>query len=232
MPRRHRPPEHDRVSLYERKLLEQRGLAIAKIDDPYGPDRTGAELEVREGRAPSDNAREWHPPQPRKLVVVRRIANDPVAALLHRRQISKSSFAACREYQKTFEMAGGRGVQSPALEFTPHGAFTASPINDASMAAARRIRKWDGGIGLRFGLEGVLLLRHVIIHNRTLKELAAEDGTSRTDGVGRLFRKITCELAILTGHATARRRTPHLFDRFVVVAIGLAARVAVQEAAE
>jgi hypothetical protein len=219
--------------LYERKILEQRGLAVAKIDDPYGPELPGAALELPEGRGPSAAVRSWRPPAARKLVVVRRIANDPLAALLARRQLPKSSYEACRCYQQTFEAAAGRGhLQSPALEFTPQGGFSALPINDASVAAARLIRSWDGKIGLRFGVEGVLLLRHVVIHGRTLKELAADAGIVRTDGIGGHFRRIARELAVLTGHATGARRAPYLFDHFVVVAIGLAARVAVQEAAE
>jgi hypothetical protein len=232
MPRRRTSTEHDRTTLYERKILDQRGLAVTKIEDPYGPDLAGAALELPEGRGPSNAVRSWRPPEPRKLVVVRRIANDPLAALLARRQLPKSSYEACRCYQSTFELASGRRLRSPKLEFTPNGGYADAPISDESIAASRRIRKFDGGIGLRFGLEGVLLLRHVVIHGRTLKELAADEGAPRTDGIGNLFRKITRELAILTGHATAGRRAPYLFDRFVVVAIGIAARVAVQEAAE
>jgi hypothetical protein len=233
MPRRRSSPEHDRTTFYERQLLEQRGLAVAKIEDPYGPDLRTAALELPKGRGPSDAVRVWQPPETRKLVVVRRIANDPLAALLHRRQLPKSSYEACRYYQQTFEMAAGRGqMQSPALEFTPRGGICNPPINDASLAAARLIRRWDGKIGLRFGVEGVLLLRRIIIHNQTLKQLAGENGVARTDGIGGQFRRIARELAILTGHSTAGRRTPHLFDHFVVVAIGIAARVAVQEAAE
>jgi hypothetical protein len=124
-----------------------------------------------------------------------------------RRQISRSQFAAARDYQALWTKceAGRYGSPDPGKTRVDGGSSAADRwFTDAHRRAAHQLRALDLSVGRHYGHEGVTLVHDVLAHGHTVEAAAkSRHGTNDRDAAfwGRLFRNCLDILAYRLGYA-------------------------------
>lgn len=109
-----------------------------------------------------------------KIIVMRSTRDDPLADHHARGHIDEAQYQAGRSFQKDFEAA----EQGPrAIDLTKEavdGGELAEPLSDARMAAGRQLAK----VYRELGADGTALIHDVLVHGRTMKQIAESRGFS------------------------------------------------------
>ena len=134
---------HDRRAR-EDELVRNADVAVMEVEDPMG-------LE------PGD-----------KITVLRSLRADPLAQLHARGHIDNAQYQGGRAFQNDWEKAErGPGAVDPAKEYVD-GGLPADPISVAQIAALDRLTKAEA----KLGAKGISLTQDVLIHGRTMSEVA------------------------------------------------------------
>jgi len=135
-----------------------------------------------------------------KLVVTRQLRGDPLARLHSHHQIDEAQYHAGRAFQHDFETAerGPRAID-PTKEAVD-GGMMPEPITEAQRKAAVRL----GRVHRTLGQNGAALIHDVLIHGRTIFQVATIRGMSgelEMKYLGKRFRECLDCLAKFYGFA-------------------------------
>jgi hypothetical protein len=140
-----------------------------------------------------------------KIIVMRSIRNDPLAALHARSHIDDAQYHGGRAFQRDFEVAErGPGAIDPSKEAVDGGRIP-EPITDAQQAAVARL----GTADRELGQHGSAIVRAVLIHGMSIEQVGASRGTTKEPELkylGRRFRECLDCLAKVYGFAMEARR--------------------------
>jgi len=140
-----------------------------------------------------------------KIVVLRSLRNDPIAAMHARGQVDQAQFAAARHWQRCHERVevGGASAIDPAKEAVDGGPGYPEPLTDAMRRAAHDLAR----AGRALGQEGEAIVRDVLGAGMTLLLAAAARGlTTERELIyfGGRFREALETLAKVFGYTNAR----------------------------
>lgn len=141
-----------------------------------------------------------------KIVVLRSLRDDPLAALHSNKQIDEAQYKAGRTWQRAYEQAEVGGLRSVDLSRDFVDGFGSSRDNvgaGQSRALASLAR-----VSAALGLEGEAIVRDVLGARMTFAVAAAKRGlTSEAERkyIGRRFRECLETLAVIYGYAMPRR---------------------------
>ena len=176
--RKRRTKVHDRRAALTRNAL----VAPIEVDNPYAIEPGG------------------------KIVVMRNLRDDPLAAMHAAGQIDQSLYLAARHWQKAMELAEVGAVKAMEMKEAVDGGCLADPMTEAqrkAVADLARARK-------KLGPERDALVRDIIGnaqgHNLTIRRAAERRGIATEWGrkmLGRKFRASLGILARLFGYATS-----------------------------
>jgi len=135
-----------------------------------------------------------------KLIVMRSLRNDPLAALHSRQFIDDAQLWGGRAFQRDFEAAerGPRAID-PSKEAVDGGVMP-EPITEAQQRAARSLAR----VYAELGQNGSAIVSDVLIHGRTITELTARrgmEGERWEKYFGMRFRECLDCLALVYGFA-------------------------------
>lgn len=135
-----------------------------------------------------------------KLIVMRTTRNDPLAALHVRKQIDEAQYHGGRAFQNDFETAErGPKAIDPSKEAVDGGQMP-EPITEAQRKSARQLAL----VYRNLGQNGSALVHDVLIHGRTMEQIAAMRGTTgelEMKYLGRRFRECLDCLSVIYGFA-------------------------------
>lgn len=168
--------------IYERMTADlpiNSQVAPAVVDDPYEPGS--------------------------KSRVLRSVRDDMLAALAARGQIDQAQYDAGREWQKYHSQSeiGGISAIDPGKEAVDGGRMP-EPITDRKIDAFRKLNESRQCLGV----DGYELVSSILAHHNSITEAATIRKLGSKDGrayVGRRFRECLECLAVLWGHAMAKR---------------------------
>jgi hypothetical protein len=172
-------------STYDRRatdLLRNAQVAPAIVDDPLEP---GA-----------------------KLVVLRSLRDDPLAAMHNAKQIDQAQFIAGRHWQRAYELSEIGGVKAidPSKDAVDGGGIAQATITDSQIKAFHDLFKAMTALGL----EGESLVRDVLALHLTVALAADKRGLYselERKYLGRRFRECLDTLAGTFGYATTKLST-------------------------
>ena len=151
MARTRKRQPYDPGKIHDRRTtdkLKDAQLAPQEVDDPFEP---GA-----------------------KIIVMRSIRNDPLAALHARNQIDDAQYHGGRAFQRDFETAErGPCAIDPSKEAVDGGRVP-EPITDDQRMAVERLGRADRELGQH----GAAIARAILIHGMTIAQLGASRGTT------------------------------------------------------
>lgn len=167
-------PVHDRQA---KDLLRNAMVEPIEVDDPMG-------LE------PGD-----------KIVTLRSIRNDPLAALHAKRQIDEAQYQGGRAFQADWEQAErGPCAIDPSKEFVDGGQMP-EPITEAQQKAVKRLNRAERELGA----DGSAIVHDVLIGGLTMAQIGMRRGLSSQrwqEYFARRFRECLDTLAKLYGFAS------------------------------
>jgi hypothetical protein len=143
---------------------------------------------------------EVNDPDGDRIVVMRSIRNDPLAALHSRRQIDEAQYQGGRAFQFDFETAE-RGPQAidPSKEYVDGGQMP-EPITEGMRKATKRLARIHGALGQN----GSGLMHAFLIERRSPEKICQNRGlTGEREKVyvGKRIRECLDELAEIYGFA-------------------------------
>jgi hypothetical protein len=141
-----------------------------------------------------------------KVVVLRSLRDDPLAALHSSRQIDEAQFKAGRTWQKAYELSEVGGVRSVdwSRDWVDCIGRQQTSGGDGQSRALASLARASAALGL----EGEAIVRDVLGARMTFAVAAAKRGlTSEAERkyIGRRFRECLETLAVLYGYAMPRR---------------------------
>lgn len=145
----------------------------------------------------------YREPREFRVSVARVLRDDPIGQMHSRRQITDTQYHAAREYQETREAMGIGTGRSPSnlVEHVDGGQIASDGITDRQLRASKRIEAWR----VRLGDAGYRLIEAVLIHKRTIREIADASpmmsGKAATTFYGHMFRQQLDVLAKAMGRA-------------------------------
>lgn len=139
-----------------------------------------------------------------KLIVMRSTRDDPLGDAHARKFIDEAQYQAGREFQRIFEAAerGPRAVD-PSRPYVD-GGLAPEPITEAQSAAVVVL----GRIHRALGENGSAIVHEVLVHNRTMAQVAARRGMFKKVEIeycGKRYRECLDCMAILLGFAMEKR---------------------------
>lgn len=140
-----------------------------------------------------------------KLVVLRSLRDDPIAAMHSRGQVDNAQFCAARHWQRcheAVEISGARAIDT--TREAVDGGLSPEPITEAMRRSAADLAK----AGKALGREGEAIVRDVLGERMPLLHAAAKRGlTSERElfYIGRRFRESLETLAVVFGYAMRAR---------------------------
>lgn len=177
MPRAKRQP-YDPNKIHDRRTtdkLKDAQLAPQEVDDPF---EIGG-----------------------KIIVMRQIRNDPLAALHARNHIDDAQYSGGRAFQRDFETAErGPCAIDPSKEAVDGGRMP-EPITEEQQKAAKRLNAAHRDLGQL----GSSLTVSVLIHGMSIEQIGVSRGTTKDlelKYLGRRFRECLDCLALVYGFAT------------------------------
>jgi hypothetical protein len=127
-----------------------------------------------------------------------------------RHQITDAEYAAGRAYQMLVETA--RSMAHAAAPATwgmggrsSSGAPSDGPVTDEMLRAGRRLRATDARIRARYGVEGLEVMRAVLVEHRRLDQIQPGAENQGLRFWGFLLRRCLDEVAVLLGLARRPR---------------------------
>lgn len=180
------PSVHDRRTT---DLLRNAKVAPVEVDDPHA-------LE------PGD-----------KLIVMRSLRDDPLAAMHALGQVDECQYAAGRHWQMALEFAEVGSVKAidPGKEAVDGGQL-ADPISERQQKAIGDLRRVDEALGS----EGAELLRDILAKRMTVQIAAARRGyvsEAARKYVGARFRECLDTAAYVLGYSTGRTKKEVQIER-------------------
>jgi hypothetical protein len=168
-----RPTVHDR-----RNQTSMPGTVSLVVDDPYGVE-------------PGD-----------KIIVMRSLRDDPLAAMHNSRQVDEAQFLAGRHWQRQHETAelGVIKAIDPTKEAVDGGRF-AEPLTDEKAKALGALAR----SARLLGLEGNAIVNDILGAGMTVRQAAEKRNLSTEQErkyVGRRFRECLDTLAHFFGYAS------------------------------
>ncbi len=170
------PSVHDRRA---QDLLRNAKVAPVEVDDPWAEN-------------PGD-----------KIMVMRSLRDDPLAAMQAAGQIDQCQYNAGRHWQKALELSEVGTVKAidPAKEAVDGGRL-ADPISEPQRKAIRDLARVDQ----RLGSEGAILVRDVLGKGMTIAQAADRRGLTSEPNrkyLGKRFRECLDSMALVLGYATS-----------------------------
>lgn len=150
-----------------------------------------------------------------KIVVFRKLRDDPLGRLHDRKHIDESEYRAGRHWQnayETAELSGAKAIDT-TRENVDGGQIARSVVSDAQAKALEVLKIGSASIIKRLGKTGEEVLRSVLVNGLTAKQIARIRGfTDQNSEVyyARIFRECLGALAKAYGFSRfndQRRRT-------------------------
>jgi hypothetical protein len=140
-----------------------------------------------------------------RLAVTRQLRGDPLARLHSHHQIDDAQYMGGRAFQRDFEIAErGPKAIDPTKEAVD-GGMMPEPITEGQQRAAMRL----GEVYRELGQNGAALIHDVLIHGRTMMQIAMTRGAVgeiEQKYLGRRFRECLDGLAKYYGFAMDKSR--------------------------
>jgi hypothetical protein len=172
-----------------------------------GPlDRRVAEMQRRGEVAPVTVEDPYGLTPGEKVVALRTLRDDPLAALHHNRMIDEAQYKAGRHWQLAYEAADIGTIRSIDLsrERVDGGSAPELTVNERTSRGLAELAKATTALGL----EGEAIVRHVLGERMTFAVAAAKRGLAteaERKYIGRRFRECLETLALVYGYAMPRR---------------------------
>lgn len=142
-----------------------------------------------------------------KIVVLRSLRDDPLAALHSSRQIDEAQYKAGRSWQRAYELAAVGGLRSLDLSRERVDGDSGAPTAAVSETQGRALASLARA-SIALGLEGEAIVRDVLGERMTFALVAARRGLAseaERKYIGRRFRECLDTLAVLYGYAMPKR---------------------------
>lgn len=170
---------HDRRT---NDALRNAKLAAVEVDDPYATE-------------PGE-----------KIMVLRSLRDDPLAAMHAAGQVDQCQYMAGRHWQKALELSEVGSVKAidPGKEAVDGGQL-ADPISEPQQKAIRDLARVDKALGM----DGAALVRDVLGKGLTVADAARRRGLETESGrkyLGKRFRECLDTMAFVLGHSTSPLR--------------------------
>lgn len=189
-----------------KKKKMKAALAPAKQSAPSVHDRRTTDL-LRNAKVAPVEVDDPHALEPGdKLIVMRSLRDDPLAAMHAAGQLDECQYMAGRHWQKALELAEVGSVKAidPSKEAVDGGQL-ADPISEPQQKAIRDMARCDKALGS----EGAALIRDVLGKGLTVTDAAKRRGLENEAGrkyLGKRFRECLDTLAYVLGYSTSPLR--------------------------